>query len=138
MKISDIKIGMSYEMKRSFSDEEVRLFAELSYDTNPLHLDVQYAENSLFGKRIVPGFLTASLFSAIIGTRFPGEGSIYLSQNMKFIKPVFLNQMVVAKVVVTEIDVDKNRVLLETCCSTDDGILLIEGQALVKLQNPKE
>lgn len=134
MKVIDLHLGMSYEMKRSFSEEEVRLFAELSYDTNPVHLDAQYAEKSMFGQRIVPGFLTASLFSAIIGTRFPGEGSIYLSQNMKFVKPVYFDQMVVAKVSVKEIDVDRNRVLLDTQCSTEDGILLIDGQALVKLQ----
>lgn len=134
MKVSDLHVGMSYEMKRSFSEEEVRLFAELSYDTNPVHLDAQYAEKSIFGQRIVPGFLTASLFSAIIGTRFPGEGSIYLSQNMKFLKPVYFNQVVVAKVSVKEIDVTKNRVLLDTCCLTEDNTLLIEGQALVKLQ----
>lgn len=134
MKVTDLHVGMSYTMKRAFSEKEVRLFAELSYDTNPVHLDAQYAEKSMFGQRIVPGFLTASLFSAIIGTRFPGEGSIYLSQNMKFLKPVYFNQVIVAKVIIKEINVKKNRVLLDTCCSTEDDTLLIEGQALVKLQ----
>ena len=84
MKCEDLKIGQSYEMKRSFSETEVKAFAELSGDTNPIHIDAEFARSSRFGERIVPGFLTASMFSAIIGTKFPGIGSIYLNQNMIF------------------------------------------------------
>ena len=78
MRFEDLKIGMSYSLSKAFSSDEVVEFSKLSMDVNPLHLDANYAEKSMFGKRIVHGFLTASLFSAIIGTKFPGEGSIYL------------------------------------------------------------
>ena len=89
MRFEDLDIGMSYEMKRAFSKEEVSQFAELSYDTNPIHLDAEYAKKSMFGRLIVPGFLTGSMFSAIIGTKFPGFGSIYLNQNMEVLLDYF-------------------------------------------------
>ncbi len=133
MKCSDLKIGQSYEMKRSFSEAEVRAFAELSRDTNPIHIDAEFARNSRFGELIVPGFLTGSMFSAIIGTKFPGIGSVYLNQNMIFLKPVFLNQVVTASVSVKELYPEKNRVLLGTVCFDEKGEKLIDGTALVKL-----
>lgn len=133
MKCSDLKIGQSYEMQRSFSELEIKAFADLSGDTNPIHTDADFAKSSRFGQLIVPGFLTASLFSAIIGTKFPGIGSIYLNQNMIFLKPVFLNQVVTASVSVKELFPDKNRVLLETVCLGENGEKLIDGTALVKL-----
>ena len=133
MRFEDLQIGQSYEMKRVFTQEEVMHFAELSLDTNPLHTDAEYAKKTRFGQLIVPGFLTASLFSAIIGTKFPGFGSIYLNQNMSFLKPVFPNQEVTAKVSVKEMIPEKNRVLLETLCYDENQQVLIEGTALVKL-----
>lgn len=135
MKFEDLYIGQSYEMERTFSLEEVRLFAELSYDTNPLHTDADFAKNSIFGQQIVPGFLTASLFSAIIGTKFPGIGSIYLNQDMSFYKPVHPGQLVVAKVEVKELFPEKNRVLLATTCYNHDGAIYIDGTALIKISN---
>lgn len=133
MKYEDLKIGQSYEMKRVFTQSEVMDFAKLSYDTNPIHTDLEFAKKTQFGQLIVPGFLTASLFSAIIGTKFPGFGSIYLSQNMSFRKPVFPDQQVTAVVRVKELYPEKHRVLLETCCYDDDKQVLIDGTALVKL-----
>lgn len=135
MKFEDLYIGQSYEMERTFSLEEVRLFAELSFDTNPLHTDADFAKNSIFGQQIVPGFLTASLFSAIIGTKFPGIGSIYLNQDMSFYKPVYPGQLVVAKVEVKELFPEKNRVLLATTCYNHDGVIYIDGTALIKISN---
>lgn len=133
MRFEDLKIGMSYEMKRAFSKEEVGQFAALSYDTNPIHLDEEYAKRSLFGRLIVPGFLTGSLFSAIIGAKFPGEGSIYLNQMMNFRSPVYLDQEITAVVSVKELYPEKHRVLLDTYCHDESGKILIEGTALVKL-----
>lgn len=133
MRFEDLKIGMSYEMKRAFSKDEVGQFAALSYDTNPIHLDVEYAKKSLFGRLIVPGFLTGSLFSAIIGAKFPGEGSIYLNQMMNFRSPVYLDQEITAVVSVKELYPEKHRVLLDTYCHDESGKILIEGTALVKL-----
>lgn len=124
---------MSCSMAKAFTSEEVVAFSRLSMDINPLHIDVGYAEKSMFGKRIVHGFLTASLFSAIIGTKFPGEGSIYLNQNMSSLHPVFHDQNITAIVTVKELFPEKKRVLLETVCKDDDGNDLITGTALVKL-----
>ena len=133
MKCGDLKIGQSYEMQRRFSEQDVKSFADLSYDTNPIHTDPEYARNSRFGRLIVPGFLSASLFSAIIGTKFPGIGSVYLNQNMIFRNPVFIDQLVKASVSVKELYPEKNRVLLETLCKDENDVILIEGTALVKL-----
>ncbi len=124
---------MSCSMSKSFSSDEVEAFSKLSMDINPLHLDAGYAEKSMFGKRIVHGFLTASLFSAIIGTKLPGEGSIYLKQGMSFLRPVFHDQWVTATVTVKELFPEKHRVLLETICKDESGLVLITGTALVKL-----
>ena len=133
MRFEELKIGQSYEMKRIFTQQEVMDFAKLSYDNNPIHTDVEYAKTTQFGKLIVPGFLTGSLFSAIIGTKFPGFGSIYLSQNMSFRRPVFPGRVVTAKVRVKELYPEKHRALLETECRDEDQQVLIEGTALVKL-----
>lgn len=133
MKFEELKIGQSYEMKRVFTQEEVAKFANLSYDTNPLHTDVEFAKKTQFGQLIVPGFLTASMFSAIIGTKFPGFGSIYLNQNMSFRSPVFPEQEVTAVVTVKQLFPEKHRVLLDTCCYDSSLRILIEGTALVKL-----
>jgi acyl dehydratase len=133
MRFDDLKIGQFYEMSRIFTQQEVMDFAKLSYDTNPIHTDSEFAKTTQFGQLIVPGFLTGSMFSAIIGTKFPGFGSIYLNQNMSFRKPVFPNQFVTAVVRVKDLFPDKHRVLLETNCYDENRVLLIEGTALVKL-----
>lgn len=133
MKFEELEIGQSYEMQRVFSQQEVMEFARLSYDTNPIHTDAAYAKTTLFGQLIVPGFLTASMFSAIIGTKFPGFGTIYLNQNMSFRQPVFPNQLVIAVVRVKELFPEKHRALLETCCYDVNYKVLIDGTALVKL-----
>lgn len=133
MRFEELEIGQSYEMKRVFTSDEVQKFAELSLDTNPLHTDLDYAKTTQFGQLIVPGFLTASLFSAIIGTKFPGFGTIYLNQNMSFRKPVFPNQEVRAVVTVKELFPEKRRALLDTVCYDTGQRVLIQGTALVKL-----
>lgn len=133
MRFEELEIGQFYEMRRIFSQQEVMEFARLSYDTNPIHTDAEYAKTTLFGQLIVPGFLTASMFSAIIGTKFPGFGTIYLDQNMSFRQPVFLNQLVIAVVRVKELFPVKHRALLETFCYDDHHKVLIDGTALVKL-----
>lgn len=133
MRFDELRIGQSCEFKRVFTSEEVLRFAELSLDTNPLHTDAEFARFSKFGQLIVPGFLTASMFSAIIGTKFPGFGSIYLNQNMSFLRPVFPGMEVTAIVSVKELYPEKQRVLLTTQCLDEKLQLLIEGTALVKL-----
>ena len=133
MRFEELEIGQSYEMRRVFSQQEVMEFAQLSYDTNPIHTDAEYAKTTLFGQLIVPGFLTASMFSAIIGTKFPGFGTIYLNQNMSFRQPVFPDRLVIAIVRVKELFPEKHRALLETCCYDENRKVLIDGTALVKI-----
>lgn len=133
MTFKDLSLGMSCQIVKSFSQDDVKAFADLSMDNNPIHLDKEYARNSLFKQNIVHGFLVGSLFSAIIGTKMPGEGSIYLNQTMVFRKPVYWNQSVRAVVTVEELFPEKQRVLLSTNCYDDDGNVLIEGTALVKV-----
>lgn len=133
MKFNELKIGMEYSLSKAFSSTEVLTFSNLSMDNNPIHINDEYAQNAIFGKKIVHGFLSASLFSAIIGTKFPGNGSIYLSQNLSFLRPVFHNQVIIATVKVLELYPEKRRVLLETICKDESGQSLITGNALVKL-----
>lgn len=133
MKISELYVGQSCTLSKRFSFDDVRLFSELSMDNNPIHLDEEYAAKSPFGSRLVHGFLTGSLFSAIIGTLLPGNGSVYLSQTMNFRKPIMHNQLVTAKVTITKIRKDKPIVTLETICVNDKNEIVIDGIALVKL-----
>lgn len=133
MSFKDLSVGMSCQIVKSFSQDEVRAFAILSTDTNPIHLDKEYAQNSIFKQNIVHGFLVGSLFSAIIGTKMPGEGSIYLNQTMVFRKPVYWNQTVRAVVRVEELFPEKQRVSLSTNCYDNENSILIEGTALVKV-----
>lgn len=133
MHFDDLFIGQSYSITRIFTPEEIAVFSQLSHDTNPLHTDPEYATKSIFGQTIVPGFLTASVFSAIIGTQMPGKGTIYLNQNLSFIKPVYPMQEVVATVTVKDLYAEKKRALLETICTDRSGNILIEGSALVKI-----
>lgn len=133
MNINELKIGMTYELSKSFSSEEVLKFSQLSLDDNPVHVDEDYAMGSIFKNRIVHGFLSGSLFSAIIGTKLPGNGSIYLNQTMNFRKPIYHNQLVIAKVTIVDIKYEKHIVYLDTVCYDRNNEILIDGTALVKL-----
>lgn len=133
MRCDELYIGQSYSMTKSFTSDEVERFAEISGDNNLVHIDKDYAENSVFHGRIIHGFLTGSLFSAIIGTKLPGPGSIYLGQNMVFKKPVYHGQTVTATVTITEIRKDKPIVRLKTTCVNESGETVIDGEATVKV-----
>ncbi|KZZ61246.1 MaoC family dehydratase, partial [Oleiphilus sp. HI0123] len=106
-------------------------FAELSLDFNPVHLDADYAAKTPFGKQIVHGMLVSSLFSGLLGKHLPGEGTIYLGQDLKFKKPIFINQEVTATVEIINIRNDKPIITLSTLCVNDQGETVIEGEAVV-------
>ena len=127
-----IKLGDTYEYRTSFTQGEVNTFADISGDRNPIHLDEEYAAKSIFGRRIVHGFLAGSVFSKVFGTIWPGEGTIYLSQDMSFRAPVFTNTEYVAKFVVEEINPEKHRGLVSCNLETVDGTPVIIGRALLK------
>ncbi|NDJ85225.1 MAG: MaoC family dehydratase [Chloroflexi bacterium] len=127
----DYQIGTTASRTKTFTDETVRAFAEISGDANPLHLDDTYAASTRFGKRIVHGMLAASLTSALIANDFPGPGSIYLSQSLKFTKPVFIGDTITSTVTVTGYRQDRNIVTLSTITVNQDDETVIEGEAVV-------
>lgn len=133
MNINNFYVGQTASLKKMFRSEDVEAFANLSMDCNPLHLDQQYAEQSLFGKRIVHGFLVGSLISGVLGTKLPGDGAIYLHQEINFRKPVFHGEEITATVVVTGIRKDKSILYLDTKCENDRGEVVIEGKAILKV-----
>lgn len=115
-KLEDIKIGMSESYSQTITDADVKDFSGISGDKNPVHMDEVYANESRFGKRIAHGMLSSSFFSALFGTKLPGQGCVYVSQSLKFRKPVYIGDTVTATVEVTSIDIDKRRVFFDTYC----------------------
>lgn len=127
-----IEKGLTASLSKAFSSEEVELFSRISMDSNRLHVDDQYAKMSLFHRRIVHGFLSGSLISAVIGTILPGEGTIYLHQDMDFKNPVFIDELLTAIITVEEVKEDKHICYLRTQCVNSQGELKIDGKAVVK------
>lgn len=132
MKIDDIHVGMSASYAKTIADEDIRSFANLSGDMNPVHIDEQFAANSKFGKRIAHGLMSASFFSALFGTRIPGPGCVYVSQSLVFRKPVYLGDTVEAVVTVTSVDQVKRRIFFDTTCRVA-GRKVITGTAEIYL-----
>lgn len=128
--IEDIEIGMTRSLRKTVTDHDIQLFAEVSTDHNPVHLDDAYAQDTRFEGRIAHGMLTASLISAVIGEQLPGHGSVYLGQSLRFMAPVRPGDTVDTHVTVTAIDHAKRRVTLETHCAVGTTVVL-KGEALV-------
>jgi len=124
----ELFIGQTAQQSKTITETDIILFSAVSMDTNAIHLDEDYAKTTRFGTRIVHGMLTGSLISSVLANRLPGPGTIFLSQTMKFLAP--------AKVTVTEIIPEKNRVKLETIC-TVNGKKVLDGEAVVlSVANP--
>ena len=128
--LEDLEIGMKRELTKLVTDGDIEMFAEVSTDRNPVHLDDDYAEETMFQGRIAHGMLTAGLISAVIGEQLPGHGTIYMGQNLTFLAPVRPGDVVVAEVTVMEIDYAKRRVTLKTECKID-GKPVLKGEAKV-------
>jgi acyl dehydratase len=126
-----MEIGQAYRIENLYSIDEVKRFSELSKDTNPIHLDEEYAKKSIFGKRIVPGMLISSLFSGIIANHLPGPGSIYLQQDLKFKAPIYLGEKFIVEVKIIEIRNDKPIYTLETTCYKGNNEIAISGAAII-------
>ena len=126
-----LKVGDAAEISKTIADEDVRAFAELTGDRNPVHLDEEYAAGTRFGRRIAHGMLGASLVSAVLANELPGRGTVYLSQTLRFTAPVFLGDTVTARVVVKQVREDKPVVTLETVCTNQRGERVVEGEAVV-------
>jgi 3-hydroxybutyryl-CoA dehydratase len=134
MNTMKIKLGDSASSIREVTDDDVRKFAELTGDHNPIHLDDEFAGTTRFGRRIAHGMLGASLISAVLGNDLPGAGSIYLSQTLRFLAPVYLGDTLTARVTVTKIRDDKPIATLETVCLNQHGETLIRGEAVVLVE----
>ena len=128
--VEDLEIGMRRLLERRITSNDILLFSEVSGDQNPVHLDEEYARQTIFGKRIAHGMLTASLISAVIAEQLPGHGTVYLSQTLKFIRPVLPDQLVVTTVSVTDIKYTNRRVTLDCQCKVDERPVLL-GEAIV-------
>ncbi|SMX36902.1 MaoC family dehydratase [Octadecabacter ascidiaceicola] len=128
--IEDIEIGMSRSLRKMITDRDIEMFAEISTDHNPVHLDDDYANETIFEGRIAHGMLTAGLISAVIGEQLPGHGTVYLGQSLKFMAPVRPGDMVDAVVTVTDMDIGKRRVTMDTHCEID-GKKVLKGEAVV-------
>jgi 3-hydroxybutyryl-CoA dehydratase len=134
--IEDIEIGMIRSLQKQITDRDIALFAEVTTDHNPVHLDESYAQDTIFGGRIAHGMLTAGLISAVIGEQLPGHGAVYLGQSLRFLAPVRPGDMVLAEVEVTAIDHAKRRVTLDTRCLVA-GKRVLTGEALVMAPSRK-
>ena len=121
---------MSRTLERKITQNDIQVFSRVSGDENPVHLDEEYARQTIFGRRIAHGMLTASLISAVIAEQLPGHGTVYLSQTLKFVKPVLPGQLVTTTVLVTHIEYSNRRVTLDCKCKVDEKVVLA-GEALV-------
>lgn len=130
-KISDIKIGDTASFQKTISESDVYLFGGITGDLNPAHFNEVLAKESFFKGRIAHGMLVGSFISTVLGMYLPGPGSIYLGQELKFLAPVRFNDTITATGEVIEILKEKNRIIMRTTCTNQDGILVIDGTATV-------
>ena len=129
----DLKIGDKFSTSKQITDAVVRAFAELSGDYNPIHLDEEFAKTTRFKKRIAHGMISGALISAVLGYEFKERRVVYLSQTLKFVAPVFLDDTVTATATIINIREDKPIVTLKTVCANQNGETVVEGEAVVKI-----
>lgn len=129
--IHDIQLGDTASFTKTITEHDVYTFAGVTGDFNPVHINEEYAKESMFGSRIAHGILCAGLLSTILGTQLPGPGVIYLSQSLSFRKPVFIGDTVKAEVEAVEILTDKNRVRFVTRCYNQHGDIVADGESLL-------
>jgi 3-hydroxybutyryl-CoA dehydratase len=128
--VEDLSVGMSASYAKTVTETDVVLFAGISGDNNPVHINQEFAETSMFKGRIAHGMLSAGFISTVLGTRMPGYGTIYLSQTLKFKAPVRIGDTVTAIATIKEIVAEKRKVTLETICRVGD-VVVLEGEAVV-------
>lgn len=126
--IEEIEQGQSATWRRTVTDDDIRRFAALSGDDNPVHLDEDFAAKTRFKGRIAHGMLAASFISTVVGTKLPGYGAIYITQNLRFLAPVRIGDTVETTATVAEIDREKKRVRMETVCKVGDTVV-VDGEA---------
>lgn len=129
--IQELTVGEESSFSKTITEYDVYNFAGIVGDFNSIHINDEYAKKSIFGKRIAHGVISAGLISTVIGNKLPGEGTIYLKQNTTFLKPVYFNDTITAIVKVVKINIEKNRVLLETKCLNQNKEIVLIGESEV-------
>ncbi len=125
------RVGEKASLTRTVTEQDITAFARLTGDTNPLHLDEDYARTTRFGRRIAHGFLTAGLISAVLGTKLPGPGAIYLEQHLRFTKPVYPGDSITAVVEIVRYQEEKGLLTLKTECFNQNEELVLTGEAVL-------
>jgi 3-hydroxybutyryl-CoA dehydratase len=136
--IDQIRLNETAEFAKTISESDVYLYAGVTGDFNPAHINEEYARGTFFKTRIAHGMLAAGLISAVLATRLPGPGSVYVRQELNFLAPVRIGDTVTARVEVIEIMSEKKQLRLRTTCSTQDGTLVLDGEAIISAPRPKK
>ncbi len=134
--INELKVGDTAEFSKTVSESDIYLYAGLTGDLNPAHINEEYARKTFFKSRIAHGMLTAGFISAVIGNKLPGPGTIYLRQELRFLAPVHIGDTITGRVEVFEIELEKNRVKLKTICINQEGTTVLDGEAVVSPPKP--
>ena len=125
----DLEVGLEGSLTKSVAEADIMTFAGVSGDSNPVHIDAEYAAGTMFKERISHGMLTASYVSAVFGMKLPGPGAIYISQTLNFKRPVKIGDTITARVTLKELDSDKRRARFDCVCENQDGKAVLDGQA---------
>lgn len=128
------ELGETASITNKITEDMIIQFSKLSGDENPIHLNEEYAKKTIFKKRIAPGMLISSFISAVIANKLPGEGAIYLKQDLKFKKPVYINDAITTEIKIIDIIDEKNIIVLNTECRNQNHVIVIEGNACVRVK----
>ena len=129
--MEELNVGDTAEIQKTISETDVYLYAGITGDLNPAHLNEEYARGTFFKTRIAHGMLIAGLISTILGNKLPGPGTIYLHQSVDFLAPVRFGDTITARAEIVELDAKKSRARLKTTCMNQEGSLVLDGEALV-------
>ena len=129
--IDGLRIGDTAEFTKTISEPDIYLFAGVTGDLNPAHINESYAKNTFFKTRIAHGMLLAGFISGVIGMKLPGPGSIYIRQELKFLAPARIGDTITARVEVTQVQSEKNRITLRTICTNQENTLVMDGEAMI-------
>lgn len=134
--INELKIGDAAEFSKTVSESDIYLYAGVTGDFNPAHIDEDYAKQTFFKTRIAHGMLSAGFISTVIGNKLPGTGTIYVTQNLSFLAPVRIGDTITARVEIVDIVDEKNRARLKTTCFNQEGTRVLDGEAVVSPPKP--
>jgi len=132
--IGQLELGQKASFTKTVTETDVYMFAGITGDINPIHINREYAKETMFKDRIAHGMLCAGFISAVLGVQLPGPGSIYSGQTLKFLAPVYIGDTITATVEVSEIFTEKGKVILKTTCANQDGKIVVDGEATIVLR----